>query len=217
MRSKSIWTLLLAVVLLALCGAGSGGETLLIIDADVQRLYLYQDQVLVKSYPCAVGKSQTPSPLGVWRVNGKAAGWGSGFGSRFISLSCPWGRYGIHGTNKPSSIGGAVSHGCIRMLNRDVEDLYPRVPVGTKVIIERAAYAGMAGGLRTLSPGDRGSDVKEIQTRLINLGYLWGSADGVYGEATKDALLRFKKANGLPASHDVDWATYQALGVTLFE
>ena len=103
------------------------------------------------------------------------------------------------------------------MLNQDVEDLYPRVPVGAKVIIERAAYAGMAGGLRTLSPGDRGSDVKEVQTRLINLGYLWGSADGVYGEATKDALLRFKKANGLPASHDVDWATYQALGVTLFE
>lgn len=43
--------------------------------------------------------------------------------------------YAIHGTNNPSSIGQAVSHGCIRMRNEDIERLYPMVPVGTMVYI----------------------------------------------------------------------------------
>jgi lipoprotein-anchoring transpeptidase ErfK/SrfK len=45
------------------------------------------------------------------------------------------GQYAIHGTNNPSSIGGYVSYGCIRMYNRDVLDLYERVSVGTKVVV----------------------------------------------------------------------------------
>jgi lipoprotein-anchoring transpeptidase ErfK/SrfK len=43
--------------------------------------------------------------------------------------------YRIHGTNAPSTIGGRVSSGCIRMLNEDVTDLYARVNVGTKVVV----------------------------------------------------------------------------------
>lgn len=43
--------------------------------------------------------------------------------------------YRIHGTDAPWTIGTAVSHGCIRMYNNDVKDLYGRVPVGTKVIV----------------------------------------------------------------------------------
>lgn len=47
------------------------------------------------------------------------------------------GKYGIHGTNKPSSIGTAASYGCFRMRNEDVLDLYARVPEGTPVIVQR--------------------------------------------------------------------------------
>ena len=47
------------------------------------------------------------------------------------------GDYAIHGTNSPGSIGGFVSHGCIRMYNRDITDLYDRVGVGTPVIVTR--------------------------------------------------------------------------------
>jgi lipoprotein-anchoring transpeptidase ErfK/SrfK len=47
------------------------------------------------------------------------------------------GNYAIHGTNNPSSIGGFVSHGCIRMYNADIMDLYRRAPVGTEVIVLR--------------------------------------------------------------------------------
>lgn len=43
--------------------------------------------------------------------------------------------YGIHGTDNPKSIGQSVSHGCVRMFNKDVEQLYPMVPVGTAVYI----------------------------------------------------------------------------------
>lgn len=43
--------------------------------------------------------------------------------------------YGIHGTDEPASIGHSVSHGCVRMYNQDVEQLYPMVPVGTAVYI----------------------------------------------------------------------------------
>ncbi|MCT7378322.1 L,D-transpeptidase [Chelativorans salis] len=44
----------------------------------------------------------------------------------------------IHGTNQPETIGGAVSSGCIRMVNHDVIDLYERVPVGARVVVVQA-------------------------------------------------------------------------------
>jgi lipoprotein-anchoring transpeptidase ErfK/SrfK len=45
--------------------------------------------------------------------------------------------YRIHGSNEPDTIGQAVSSGCIRMTNYDVVDLYDRVKVGTKVVVQR--------------------------------------------------------------------------------
>lgn len=47
------------------------------------------------------------------------------------------GQYAIHGTNQPSLIGGFVSHGCIRMYNADITDLFGRVSVGTTVVVTR--------------------------------------------------------------------------------
>jgi hypothetical protein len=43
--------------------------------------------------------------------------------------------YRIHGTNQPSTIGHYVSSGCVGMLNEDVEDLFSRVQVGTRVVV----------------------------------------------------------------------------------
>jgi len=43
--------------------------------------------------------------------------------------------YRIHGTDAPWTVGQEVSHGCIRMLNQDVADLYQRVPIGTRVVV----------------------------------------------------------------------------------
>ncbi len=47
------------------------------------------------------------------------------------------GQYAIHGTNNEGSIGHFVSHGCIRMHNADITDLYNRVSIGTRVVVTR--------------------------------------------------------------------------------
>ena len=56
-------------------------------------------------------------------------------GARALTLS--GGKYAIHGTNRPNSIGTDASYGCIRMFNEDIVDLYGRVSVGTKVVVTR--------------------------------------------------------------------------------
>jgi lipoprotein-anchoring transpeptidase ErfK/SrfK len=53
------------------------------------------------------------------------------------ALTLNGGEYAIHGTNNPSSVGGFVSHGCIRMYNEDVTDLFARVGTGTPVVVTR--------------------------------------------------------------------------------
>ena len=53
------------------------------------------------------------------------------------ALTMRGGEYAIHGTNRPSSIGGFVSHGCIRMYNSDIRTLYRMIDVGTPVIVEQ--------------------------------------------------------------------------------
>lgn len=63
-----------------------------------------------------------------------AGGPGNPLGARALYLSGTL--YRIHGTNDPSTIGKHVSSGCIRMLNSDVSDLYARVNVGTKVVVQ---------------------------------------------------------------------------------
>jgi lipoprotein-anchoring transpeptidase ErfK/SrfK len=61
--------------------------------------------------------------------------WGEQFGGHFMQLNVPWGIYGIHGTNKPWSIGQAASHGCVRMYNQDAAELYEKAYIGMPVKI----------------------------------------------------------------------------------
>ena len=63
-----------------------------------------------------------------------AGGPGNPMGARALYIGTTV--YRIHGTNAPQTIGQAVSSGCFRLVNEDIIDLYPRVPVGTKVIVQ---------------------------------------------------------------------------------
>ncbi|MDD6872416.1 MAG: peptidoglycan-binding protein [Clostridiales bacterium] len=81
----------------------------------------------------------------------------------------------------------------------------PTAPAATS-----APAANPANG--ALSVGSRGDAVKSLQQKLIDLGYLSGSADGVFGEGTKRALMAFQSAKGLTASGVADSATLNALG-----
>ena len=203
----------------AAAAAEPGGEGTydIFIDLTQSMLYLFKDNKLLKKYPVAQGKPETPSPIGIWQISTKARNWGTGFGTRWLGLNVPWGRYGIHGTNRPGSIGHRASHGCFRMRNRDVEALYSLVPYKTRVIVWGGPYGNMGSSFDKLEPGDRKSQVAEVQKRLKNLGYYNGSIDGIYGEGMKAGLIRFKKDHGLNVDHYVDWATYKALGIIPFE
>lgn len=103
------------------------------ISVGKRRLSLYNNGRLVKIFPIAVGKMLTNTPTGDFVIVNRQYNPGGPFGVLWLSLSKQG--YGIHGTNNPSSIGKAVSHGCVRMYNRDVLQLAEMVPNGTRVLI----------------------------------------------------------------------------------
>ncbi|WP_163103432.1 L,D-transpeptidase [Peribacillus alkalitolerans] len=105
------------------------------VSTSKHKLSLFDGRRLLKVYPIAVGKMLTPSPSGTFTIINKDPNPGGPFGVLWMGLSKP--HYGIHGTNNPASIGKNVSHGCIRMYNRDVLDLSARVPLGTSVYIHK--------------------------------------------------------------------------------
>ncbi|WP_046174935.1 L,D-transpeptidase family protein [Domibacillus indicus] len=86
-----------------------------------------------KVYSVGVGRMLHETPTGNFIIINKAPNPGGPYGTMWMSLSKKG--YGIHGTNDPSSIGKYVSRGCIRMYNRDVEELARTVPIGTPVSI----------------------------------------------------------------------------------
>ena len=105
------------------------------INVTARRLTLLKNGKVFKTYPIAVGKPSTPTPKGNFRIINKAYQPGGPFGARWLGLNAPNGDYGIHGTNNPSSIGNAVSNGCIRTYNNNIIELYNTVPIGTPVKI----------------------------------------------------------------------------------
>jgi lipoprotein-anchoring transpeptidase ErfK/SrfK len=115
--------------------------TCIIVDKSERRIYWVRDGMLVKTYPCAIGKPGTPTPARTWRVGEKLyETMGGVFGPRRLRLyrqngpsSFSYTGYGIHGTNQEWVIGTMASHGCIRMYNRDISELWPQVPLYTMV------------------------------------------------------------------------------------
>lgn len=182
------------------------------IDLEINTLYLFKNKEIIDKYPVASGKTDTPSPSGVWRINHKAC-WGEGFGGHWLGLNVPWGIYGIHGTTKPSSIGKRASHGCIRMFNEDAKSLYNIIPYQTKVYIYSGPYGVYSNDYRILKPGDSGSDVMNVQLVLRKKGYYKGAIDGLYGELMKKALIEYEKENNLIVSEYIYDETYRKLGL----
>lgn len=187
------------------------------VDVEQKRLTLFRGNTLVKTYTVATGAWETPTPVGVFTITHRFSGQMCGFGTCFLGLNVPWGNFGIHGTDKPETIGYDASHGCIRMKVADAEELYALVPNGTKVVIECGAYGELGGTLRTLKNGDRSAAVRAVQRKLKALGFYHGWPDGVFGQGTQSAIDAARAAYGLAPNGLVDWALYQALGLTLFE
>lgn len=124
--------------------AESAATRRLIVNIPARKIALVQDGKVLKVYSVAVGKQSTPSPSGIFHIashvmnptythEGKVVrpGPSNPVGTRWMSLGFKG--YGIHGTNHPDSIGHAASHGCIRLRNHDVEELFQLVRVGDEV------------------------------------------------------------------------------------
>lgn len=105
----------------------------IIVDLSDRQLYLLDGDIVVRGFPVGIGKMLTRTPTGEFTIVNKQANPGGPFGAFWMGLSKP--HYGIHGTNEPESIGKVVSHGCIRMHNRDVVELAGIVPIRTRVTI----------------------------------------------------------------------------------
>lgn len=189
------------------------GQVRLIINADKKRLYVFDDDKLIKEYRVAVGTKKTPTPIGEFKIKRKAKNWGTGFGTRWMGLNVAWGIYGIHGTNKPWSIGSRASHGCVRMWNRDVEELYEMVKVGTPVTIQGTVFSPYYEKRFPVLKGHKGSEVVLVQKGLIAEGYLKGEPDGIFGQATENALKRLQKDKGFEVTGQVDIDIWGILGL----
>lgn len=81
------------------------------IDLEQKSLALKERGTIISTYSVAVGKPETPTPTGFWKIIQKTLNPGGPFGARWMRMSIPWGGYGIHGTDQPESIGTAASHG----------------------------------------------------------------------------------------------------------
>jgi lipoprotein-anchoring transpeptidase ErfK/SrfK len=129
--------------------------TVVTIEQSTFTLRLFKGFKVSKRYDIAVGLPEYPTPNGRYSITNKAVDpawsapdqpWAGAYRNEVVAggsaenpLKARWlgitGGVGIHGTSADYSIGTRASHGCIRMHVSDVIDLYPRVPVGTAVLI----------------------------------------------------------------------------------
>ena len=128
--------------------AKTAPEKKIIINSASRILSLYEGDKKIAIYPLGLGKVNTPTPTGYYSIKTKEknppwidpshpeyevpSGPDNPLGYRWMQIH---GNYGIHGTNRPNSIGHYVSNGCIRMLEKNVEELFDAVKIGTPVEI----------------------------------------------------------------------------------
>ncbi len=117
------------------------------VDLGARTLTLLDGDATVLTTPVAVGSAEFPTPTGRFSVTDKLRTGedGGAYGPYAVGLSARSevltefaggdGQIGIHGTNDPSSIGQAVSHGCVRVPNEVIEQLNELLPLGTPVVV----------------------------------------------------------------------------------
>lgn len=137
-----------AIYCISIYAMNSDPAAAIIINLPNYTLGYYENNKLVQEYPIAIGKTSTPTPCGFYTIKDKEinpcwyppnkigyivpSGPDNPLGYRWIGFES---NYGIHGTNAPWSIGSAVSNGCIRMYEEDVEQLFDLVQYNTPISI----------------------------------------------------------------------------------
>lgn len=142
----------------------------IVVSIPDRKLALLAGERVVKVYGVAVGASVSPSPNGEFRIAQRlenptyykpgvviGPGKDNPLGTRWMGLDVKG--FGIHGTNRPDSIGKNASHGCIRLWNRDIEDLFARVQVGDRVslVAERTEEVAQLFGGEPVNANSKGT------------------------------------------------------------
>ncbi|MEF2968311.1 L,D-transpeptidase family protein [Paenibacillus sp. M1] len=192
--------------------ADQGSISIDVYPSDHRLVVRSKDQT-IKEYTVAVGNPTTPTPIGEYQIVYKGKNWGAAFGPRWLGLNVPWGTYGIHGTNNPYSIGQHLSHGCIRMRNNDVKELFNMIPIGTKVTIYGHVLGDPNQDARNLAEGDVGGGVQLVQSRLKSAGYFTGVCNGKFRSDTTIALRKFQRDHHLIQNGVVSSKVYEELGL----
>jgi len=148
-----------------------------VISIPDRKLAVLDQGTVVKVYPVAVGAAGSPSPSGDFTIVCRASdpayrhnrqfippGKKNPLGARWLGLSKA--HYGIHGTNDPGSIGHAASHGCIRMNNQDVRELFAQVEVGDGVEIHGQRDPGMEKIFGEPAPVEEGASTEDASEQL---------------------------------------------------
>ncbi|MGB7059048.1 MAG: L,D-transpeptidase [Geitlerinemataceae cyanobacterium] len=129
------------------------GKNRLVVDLGDRRVYFYDDKKLTASYPVSIGQSGWETPTGsfkitrmeenpVWQqpITGAIVppGGQNPLGDRWIGFWTDGSSYiGFHGTPDETKVGLAISHGCLRMRNSDIRQLYNLVTIGTPVKVQK--------------------------------------------------------------------------------
>jgi lipoprotein-anchoring transpeptidase ErfK/SrfK len=121
-------------------------KRIVLVSIPDRKLAVIEDGNVIATFPVAVGAAASPSPTGEFEIVSRVtnptyyhpgnvipSGRNNPVETRWVGLSQKG--YGIHGTNAPRSIGHAASHGCIRLRNHDMEQLFTMLRVGDVVQI----------------------------------------------------------------------------------
>lgn len=206
-------TLGLALMMSSNASAADNDKSLrkIIINSASRLLTLYEGNTKLRIYPLGLGKPSTPTPVGYYKINTKEinptwidpsnpeyevpSGASNPLGYRWMQIK---GNYGIHGTNRPDSIGYYVSNGCVRMREADVEALFDMVEIGTpveitynRVVVEKADDDNIA---YYIYPDGYGW--QKIDTAYVNQ---WLAPYGVAAfESDEDIRQKIYDSNGEP-------------------
>lgn len=126
------------------------GDPFLMVNKNTHQLAYVQDGHIQMTFPVATGRTKELTPEGLFTITVKAKhpyyrkkdipghDPDNPLGSRWIGFDARGtnGRiFGVHGTNAPHTIGSDITNGCIRLTNDNVEKLFEKVPLGTKILI----------------------------------------------------------------------------------
>ena len=186
MKKLAILIMLLIIVM----SESVSAEKRIVINLAARTLTLYDGNVRVGVYGVGVGKRSTVTPTGYYKILTKEinptwidptdpeyeipSGADNPLGYRWMQIQ---GNYGIHGTNKPESIGHYVSNGCIRMKEADVEAVYEQVEVGTpvditynRIVVEKATDERIAYYIYPDGYGWQNVNVSDVEKWLAPYG-----------------------------------------------